>query len=336
MAEQVAEAVHEAAPELQMRVRVSDSEVSAEDWRWADVLLGFRLPSAIRDQYLDPEIGADGWESAGADNGADGVVGPRWYHSMSDGVDPVIAPLRAAHAEGRSMTVTHTVGRMPEAIGVHVLAWLLDALLEMPHYRHAQAKAEWIPTGFRRPEDWNVVILGTGKIGAGVAKEAEKLGFNVVGLSGSGRKRPGFSTVFALRSDDGSLTAEATQVLAKADAVIGALPATEQTENAINAEVFAALDGAVVINVGRGSTLDPHALREALGAQSVARAYLDVMEMEPLPAADWRWADPRVTLTPHISGPTQVDDILGAFLTSRDQLLAGTTPDLIVDIERGY
>ena len=59
--------------------------------------------------------------------------------------------------------------------------------------------------------------------------------------------------------------------------------------------------GAHVVNIARGSLVDQEALRRALDGGTVARATLDTVEPEPLPAGHWLYTHPAVRLTPHIS-----------------------------------
>jgi phosphoglycerate dehydrogenase-like enzyme len=61
--------------------------------------------------------------------------------------------------------------------------------------------------------------------------------------------------------------------------------------------------GALLVNGGRGTTIDTGALLEALNAGRV-RAVLDVMEPEPLPADHPLWGAPNVIITPHSAGDT--------------------------------
>src|SRR5690625_2330536 len=84
--------------------------------------------------------------------------------------------------------------------------------------------------------------------------------------------------------------------------------ATDATRQIIGPEVLAALpDHAVLINVGRGATVDQQALREALEAGTLGSAALDVTDPEPLPAGDPLWDAPRLLITPHAAGGRPVD-----------------------------
>jgi len=78
-----------------------------------------------------------------------------------------------------------------------------------------------------------------------------------------------------------------------------------------------------VVNVGRGATLDEAALLDALRADRLGGAALDVFETEPLPADSPLWDEPRVLISPHAAGgrPVGAGELITANLTA---FLAGT------------
>ena len=91
--------------------------------------------------------------------------------------------------------------------------------------------------------------------------------------------------------------------LPRADHVVNILPASESTANFLNAERLASLKrGAIVYNIGRGTTLDQNALMRELRGGRIAAAYLDVTEPEPLPPDHPLWETPNCYITPHTGG----------------------------------
>src|SRR5690606_11202577 len=61
---------------------------------------------------------------------------------------------------------------------------------------------------------------------------------------------------------------------------------------------------AVVINVGRGDVIDERALTEALAANRIRGAALDVFDQEPLPRESPLWTLANVLVLPHVSATT--------------------------------
>lgn len=110
----------------------------------------------------------------------------------------------------------------------------------------------------------NAVILGYGKIGKATGEKLEALGVNVTGVT---RKN----------------IADLPKYLKSADWLVVALPSDTGTDNIIDAKMIAKLPrNAVIINVGRGNSIDEEALAEALLKKKIAAAFLDVFKEEPL------------------------------------------------------
>ena len=249
-----------------------------------------------------------------------------WVHSAGAGVDHLCEAIPDPET---APIITRTVGRMGEQIGEYCVGYGLAHLQQMADRRAAQAAGLWDKAGAepRYMFDSHVVIFGTGGIGSGVARAFRALGAKVTGVSRTGAAHADFDEVVAF----GNL-AEPD----KADIVVLALPATPQTAGLVGGDVLERLDNALLINVGRGSTLDPAALRQALAKGHVAHAVLDVFETEPLPEGDWRWGDPRVTVTPHVSGLTRPQDAAERFCELLADYLATGTRPRSVDVRRGY
>jgi D-3-phosphoglycerate dehydrogenase len=95
-------------------------------------------------------------------------------------------------------------------------------------------------------------------------------------------------------------------VLRNADVVSLHVPLTEKTRNLIGRrELDLMKPSAVLINCARGGVVDETALAEALAANRIHGAGLDVFSLEPLPADNlWARLD-NVVVTPHMAGQTR-------------------------------
>ena len=93
-----------------------------------------------------------------------------------------------------------------------------------------------------------------------------------------------------------------------------------------------------LVNVARGSLIDQDALLRALDDGRVARASLDVVEPEPLPAGHPFYSHPGVRLSPHISwsSPRTGARTLTLFADNLVRYRAGHELRGIVDTEAGY
>jgi phosphoglycerate dehydrogenase-like enzyme len=133
--------------------------------------------------------------------------------------------------------------------------------------------------------------------------------------------------------------AHVADVVAQADHVVLAVPATPQTRHLIDAGVLAvAKPGAHLINVARGSVVDQAALLDALDRGTLGFATLDVTEPEPLPAGHRLYHHPRVRLTPHLSANYTVarGKLLAKILGDITRFAQGQAPSDLVEPARGY
>ena len=100
-------------------------------------------------------------------------------------------------------------------------------------------------------------IIGTGKIGARVARIARGFGMNIVATDQCKN--------LELESDVGVRYVELEQLLQESDVITLHVPATKETEHMMNAKTMKMMkDGVVLVNTARGSLIDSAALLLAL------------------------------------------------------------------------
>jgi phosphoglycerate dehydrogenase-like enzyme len=165
-----------------------------------------------------------------------------------------------------------------------------------------------------------VVVLGAGDIGTRVAAALDVFGADTVLVGRTAR-----AGVHAID--------ELATLLPTADAVVVAMPLTDQTRGLVDAEFLAALpDGAIVVNVARGPVVDTDALLAELTTRRL-HAFLDVTDPEPLPAEHALWSAPNVVITPHIGGGTEGWAARGQALIRAqiEHLLAGEPLENVVN-----
>jgi len=97
-------------------------------------------------------------------------------------------------------------------------------------------------------------------------------------------------------------------------------------------------NNAVVINVGRGPTIDEQAMINALSENRIRGAALDVFDQEPLPQGHPFYSLENVLLSPHCADHTAdwLDDSMRFFLAQLERFRSGETLLNVVDKTLGY
>ena len=171
---------------------------------------------------------------------------------------------------------------------------------ESEHYLRAGKWTEWRYDLFAGAEvhGSTLGIIGMGRIGQGIAKRgAHGFGMNVVYHNRS-RLTP------ELEAECKARYVSKEELLKTADHVVLVLPFTPENRHTIGAaELQQMKPTATLINIARGGIVDDAALAQALRAQTIAAAGLDVFEGEPAVHPDLLTV-PNVVLTPHIASAT--------------------------------
>ncbi|RWR07819.1 2-hydroxyacid dehydrogenase [Paenirhodobacter populi] len=221
----------------------------------------------------------------------------------------------AAHAQG--ITVTNTPGAVTDATADIALTLILMSArraAEGDRFVRTGAWTGWTPTQFlgQHVTGKTVGIVGLGRIGKAIARRCH-YGFDM-------------RVLFHNRSTVAEPGLPAEQVplddlLAKADFVVIAVPASPATHHLIGADQIARMQPhAHLVNIARGDIVDETALIAALQAGRIAGAGLDVYEHEPAVPEALRALN-NVTLLPHLgTAAEEVRDAMG--LMALDNLIA--------------
>ena len=261
------------------------------------------------------------WKGGG-DGGLPDAV--RWVHVLGTGVSGFPFEI----LEGRTMTCSRGATAVP--IAEWVLAVILSFEKQLPDTYISSPPERWHAAKLGLVAGKTLGLVGIGAIGTEVARRALAFDMRVVALRRSDRPLP-LAGVAAARSLD--------EVLRGADHVVIAAPATPETRHLIDAAAFDAMqDGVHLVNVARGTIIDQDALLAALDAGRVARATLDVVDPEPLPAGHPLYTHPRVRLTPHISwsAPVATARMLEIFVDNVRRYRTGEPLEGLVDVAAGY
>ena len=272
----------------------------------------------LREEYLDAEVIL---RSAMDEKLFDDLLSRchklRWIQITAAGFDWIGGEiLERRLAEG--LVYTRSANSYNVPIAEYVIGAVLLHARGFPALRQAQERHEWSSVVAHDVVGSTMVVFGTGAIGQEVAWRAKGLGITVVGVNRGGGPVEGFDRVVPF--------AEHRTLLPDADSVVLAMPLTGENRGFFGAEHFAALKGsAILVNVGRGALIVEEALVEAMRAERIAGAVLDVFEQEPLPAESRLWDLPRTTITPHTSfrGSGNLQRLFADFCANFDRYLAG-------------
>lgn len=224
----------------------------------------------------------------------------RYIQTLSAGVDWLVGKVPA------HITVCNARG----AFDAPLAEWVVGAILAMERgliqSRDLEITREWTPFEPRELFGRRVVILGFGSIGAAIAARLAPFGVDVIGVARTPREG-----ALGLDSLD--------EVLPTADVLVNMLPLTSETKGILDARRLALLrDGALVVNGGRGRTIDATALLRELDLGRL-RAVLDVTDPEPLPPESPLWSIPNVLISPHIAGDS-AEATIRTFEIAGDQI----------------
>nr|WP_294516527.1 D-glycerate dehydrogenase [uncultured Rhodopila sp.] len=214
-----------------------------------------------------------------------------------------------AAARARGIVVTNTPGVLDDCTADHAMMLLLAAARRGIEYDRIMRRGWRYRIGQGdllgvRVSGKRVGILGMGRIGQAFARRAR--GFDMTILY-HGRTRLPPETEQGAR-----YCADFHAMLPQCDFLSVHAPGGGATDRMIDARALSLLpDGAVLVNVARGSLIDEDALFEALTSGKLFAAGLDVFRDEP--AFDLRFAAlDNVVLSPHVgSASRETRDAMG-------------------------
>jgi D-3-phosphoglycerate dehydrogenase / 2-oxoglutarate reductase len=204
-------------------------------------------------------------------------------------------------ATRRGILVTNVRDYCTEEVADHAVALWLALARKLFQYDRGTHEGVWrwqSGRPIRRLRGQVMGIVSFGRIGQAIAERARAFGVEVVAYDPYVPE----ATVAA----HGARRADKDELLSRADVVMMQVPMTPETRHFLGAREFALMKpGALVVNTGRGPTIDNAALYDALVSGRVAGAGLDDPEEEPAKRARWDPADnplfslPNVIVTPH-------------------------------------
>jgi len=255
----------------------------------------------------------------------------RWLHTTGAGVEGLLFPefvprddILFTNARG-----AHHVA-MPEYVLMAMLAWTHH----LPSLIRAQARREWVKPVPDEIHGKTLGLLGYGEIGRATAARAKPLGVRCLAL----RRHPADTSGSDLIDRIYALS-ELHDFLGASDFVVNSLPLTPETRGLIGQAALRAMrPTSVLIHLGRGPTVQSAALLTALRERTIAGAFLDVFDQEPLPSDSPFWDLDNAIVTSHTSGNSAhyQERSVAIFCDNLRRYRAGQPLENVVDKRLGY
>jgi len=250
--------------------------------------------------------------------------------SLGAGADALLADPKLPDVPVVRIVDSDLTMRMTEYVVLHVLMHHRRQRL----YDAQQRERLWREHSQPAASDVMVGIMGLGVLGTHAAFMLHRIGFKVAGWSRTPKALPGIETFHGAEGLE--------PFLRHSEILVCLLPATPATRGIINLDLLrrlrtsGALQGAYLINAGRGSLQVDDDILAALEEGSLAGATLDVFPTEPLPVASPLWDHPRVTITPHNAAQAVPQTLAMNVLRQIDRVELGIPVENAIDRIVGY
>lgn len=228
----------------------------------------------------------------------------RWVHLNSAGYTTYDFDEIKNQLRERKIILTNSSSVYDEPCAQHLLAMITSLARQLPAALDSQRGDQSWPMNPLRATSrllngQTVLMLGFGAIARRLVELLQPLHMNLIAV----RRSPTGNEPIRVKH-----VSEVDELLPLAHHVVNILPANEETKNFLDARRLSLLKpGAIVYNIGRGTTLDQDALVQVLTSGLVAAAYLDVTNPEPLPSTHPLWTTPNCFITPHSGGGHSIE-----------------------------
>ena len=217
------------------------------------------------------------------------------------------------------------------SVAQHVFALLLEMCLHLGDHDQAVHAGQWATspdfTFHLQPlielEGKTLGIFGYGKIGERVAKIADAFGMKILATTRSPKPLPNYA---------GFEFVSLEELLERSDVITLHCPQTPETTGLVNAEFLSKMkSSAMLINCARGGCIVDEDLTNALNADEISAAAIDVATVEPMPADSVLLKAKNLIITPHIAWAPQAarKRLMQTTTDNIAQFIAGTPQNLV-------
>ena len=248
----------------------------------------------------------------------------RWVQSTYAGVEQLCLP---------SLPQNYLLTGIKDLFGTFMREYVFTYILARERsllkvHRNQQEKV-WVRISYRSLANVTIGIIGLGSIGKEIARTARHFDMRVLGMKRTPERLDCIDHLI--------MAGDLEEFLPQLDYLVVVLPDTAESRYFITEKELRLMPPrAVLINVGRGSSIKQLDLIRALETGQISGAVLDVFEQEPLPAESPLWTMDNVAITPHNSAYSFPDQVAEIFCANYAHYLAGLPLDYPVDFDVGY
>lgn len=212
------------------------------------------------------------------------------------------------HAQSLGIAVMNTPAASSVAVAELAMAHMLSCCRGVPGADHAMKDGRWEKKAYSKGRELyhsTLGLIGFGRIAKETAKRADAFGMNIIFYDPYTTEDP---SVPGKQVDLETLCSQS-------DFISLHVPHNEETHHILDEAKFELMKpGVVIVNCGRGGTIDEAALLKAIDKGAVYSAGLDVFETEPLTGAESPLIkSEKVVASPHVgAGTTGASGRVGA------------------------
>ena len=200
-------------------------------------------------------------------------------------------------ARDRGIVVSNVPGKTAPVVAEHAFGLMFAAAKRVVFYTDGMRSGRWGKRDGVFLQGKTAGIIGTGNIGAEMARLCRSFGMNVLAWTFN----PSPERAQALGVKYVSLD----ELLSSSDVVSIHVALTDDSRGLLGARELGLMKPeAILVNVARGPVVDEPALVAALNDGKLGAAALDVFSTEPLPADSPLLKCEQIVLTPHVADMT--------------------------------
>jgi len=253
---------------------------------------GSSAEKVARAQDADIMINSRGVISWGAEE-FDQLPNLKMISTCSIGTD--MFDLKAA--KGKGIIICNQPGRTAPVVAEHMFGLMFAAAKRAAYFTAGVKEGKWLRMDNVMVQGKTLGIVGTGAIGAEMARLGRAIGMNVLAWTYNPSQE---------RAEELGVTfLELDELLKSADFVSLHVKLTEDSQGLIGKRELGLMKpGAILLNGARGAVVDTGALVESLNSGHLGGVGIDVYDQEPVPPDYPLLSCEQVVLTPHCADMT--------------------------------